>query len=535
MHSPRLHIAYEALILALTRHDIIAPVCAKGNQLKIDTEIRDDHQVKLTVEVEPDVLASAKRRAARQIAKRVKIPGFRPGKAPYNVVVKQVGEAAVLDDALDILLDDVYPQVIEEAEINPYGPGSLENIVSMEPPQFEFMVPLAPEIDLGDYRALRAPYEPSQVTEKDVESFLGRLQDQQAVNEPAERPAQEGDIVYLALSAERAKADEGEDATLIEERRLPVIIEGEDVDDSDEWPYPGFSRQLTGLAAGDEKSTTYAYPEDSEFERLRGTEAKFQVKVEEVKAHILPELDDAFAQSVGDYETIDELRAKVKESLEQQAAAEYDAEYASQVIEQIIEQATLKYPPQLLKREIDDFVAQMERRLAGQGLDIDTYLKSRELDMEAWREEIKPSAEQRVQRSLVIMEVAKLEGIKVTSEEVQHLTQHRVDELNQMLPPEQVQKLLQGDAMQGLVSQVVSDEITGRTLERLRMIGKGEPLPEPGEPAEDEGLIVESEAGEATDEPPEEALVEETVAQAEEPVAEEIVEEPEAKGQDQSE
>ncbi len=123
--------------------------------MKIDTVQQDDHQIKLTVEVEPETLEGAKKKAGKKISGKVKVPGFRPGKAPYSVVLRQVGEAAILEEALDILLQDIYPSIIEEAKIEPYGPGSLQNVVTMEPPTFEFMVPLAPEVELGDYRALR--------------------------------------------------------------------------------------------------------------------------------------------------------------------------------------------------------------------------------------------------------------------------------------------------------------------------------------------------------------------------------------------
>ena len=142
--------------------------------MKIDTELREDHQVKINVEVETEALEGAKRRAAKQIAKRVKIPGFRPGKAPYNVIQKHVGDGAILEDALDILLDEIYPEIIEEADIKPYGPGSLENVASLDPPTLEFTVPLAPEVDLGDYREIRIDYKLNEVSDDDVEDFMKR-------------------------------------------------------------------------------------------------------------------------------------------------------------------------------------------------------------------------------------------------------------------------------------------------------------------------------------------------------------------------
>jgi trigger factor len=170
--------------------------------LKIETETLDNHQVKLVVEADPDQLEIAKRKAARQIAKRIKIPGFRPGKAPYNVIERQVGEEAILDDAIEQLAQDLYPQALDEAGIKPYGPGTLEKIPSTDPPQFEFMVPLQAEVELGDYQSIRIPYEPDDVSEDEIEQTLKNIQDQQAVVEQVERSAEESDLVRIVLSGE---------------------------------------------------------------------------------------------------------------------------------------------------------------------------------------------------------------------------------------------------------------------------------------------------------------------------------------------
>jgi len=127
--------------------------------LKIETHPREDHQTTMVVEVDAERLEGARRRAARKIAERAKIPGFRPGKAPYDVVRRLYGDAVITEEAVEILVDDIYPQAIKEADIKPSGQGQLENIESMDPPKFVFTVPLAPTVELGDYRSVRLPYE----------------------------------------------------------------------------------------------------------------------------------------------------------------------------------------------------------------------------------------------------------------------------------------------------------------------------------------------------------------------------------------
>jgi len=159
--------------------------------LNIDVERREDHQAKLTVEVDPSTFDAAKQRAARHISQHTKIPGFRPGKAPYPVVLRLVGEEAIIEEAVELLVKEIYPKALDEAGVEPYGPGSLENLKSTNPPIFEFLVPLKAEVELGDYESVRQPYELAEVPEKDVDTLLNNLREQHATIEPVERTVQE--------------------------------------------------------------------------------------------------------------------------------------------------------------------------------------------------------------------------------------------------------------------------------------------------------------------------------------------------------
>ena len=187
--------------------------------MKIEKQLLDDHQVKLTVEIESDKMDGMKRRAAKKIARSIKVSGFRPGKAPYAVILKQVGEAAILEEALEMLVDDIYPQVLKEAEIEPYGPGKLDNVKSMDPAILEFVIPLDAEVTLGDYASIRKSYEPGITTEEDIDNVLKDLQERQAIIEPVDHPAKEGDLVSIKISAKRNSTDPNEDEIeLIKER-----------------------------------------------------------------------------------------------------------------------------------------------------------------------------------------------------------------------------------------------------------------------------------------------------------------------------
>ena len=444
--------------------------------MKIETELRDDHQVKITAEVEIDLLESAKRKAARIIAKKVKIPGFRPGKAPYLVVQRQVGEAAILEDAIDVLLEDIYPKILEENEIDPYGPGKLENVESLDPPIFEFLIPLAPSVELGDFHSVRLPYEPKEIGEEDVNKILESIREQNAIVEPAERAVQEADLVFVKMSGEKIDASEDDtNKVIVEDKTYQILIDPEEVDDDyEEWPYPGFSRSLIGMTSGDEKELSYTFPQDHEIEEYQGMEAIFKVTIEEVKSRTLPEIDDEFAKTLGDYENVDELRDRVHDTLEIQEKSSYNGDYVDETIDEIIKITQIKYPPQMVEHEIDILVHRLEHRLSEQSLDIETYLKSREIDLEALNEEMRPAAEERIVRGLTLMEIANQEKIEVTTEEIEMKTNQSISEMLQFLSEKEARKLIKKDSLQGMVSQITTDEISRKTCERIRLIASGE-------------------------------------------------------------
>ena len=155
--------------------------------MNIEKQYQEDHSVKLIVEVDQEKMNTYKRRAATKISTRSKVPGFRPGKAPYEIVVRTVGEAAVTEQAVDLFIDTEYSNILKEADVNPGAAGTLESVDSVEPPKFTFRVPLAPEVDLGDYHSIRLPYEWVAPDEKAVEAALEDLRQMYAATENVDR------------------------------------------------------------------------------------------------------------------------------------------------------------------------------------------------------------------------------------------------------------------------------------------------------------------------------------------------------------
>jgi trigger factor len=458
--------------------------------LKIEKQFTEDHQVTLRVEADPEQLEQAKRRAAREIAKRTKIPGFRPGKAPYHIIERSVGEAAIFEDAVEHLVNDLYPKAIDEAGIEPYGPGQLEGIPSGDPLVFEFTIPLKAEVELGDYQTISIPYELEPVEEEQLERVMQNMRQQEAVLEPVERPAQPGDEVSIRISGERQDPENNDWISLIREMPAPVVIDPDQEEHEDEWPFSGFARHLVGMSAGEEKDITYTYPEDSQYETLRGAEARFHVKVETVKFRQLPELDDEFAVAHTEFQNIGQLRDEIRTRMEDRAKEEYNQVYGDKILEELVELSTVKFPPQMLQDEVDAMLHDLEHRLEHQQLDIDTYLKSREIDMDALREEMKPAAENRLKRLLVLFEVGKKEDIQVRTEDVQAET---INTLSQMYNnmPEQAQKQITREYVNNLTSSVTADLMVRNTLRRLRSIASGMPEEEDKPAASEEELAAE--------------------------------------------
>lgn len=467
--------------------------------MKIETVALEDQQTKLIAELDSATLERYKRQAARKISQNQKIPGFRPGKAPFDLVRRIVGDEALTQEAVELMLDEVYPQVLKEAGVNPSGPGKLEEIVKMDPPTFSFVVPLPPSVELGDYREIRKEYNPEPVTEEQVEATLRRLQRSYSTAEPVERPAEKGDLVSFTLSAKRTKVEEGQDETLVQETPYQMIAGEEDEDQNDTWPYKGFSDELIGLSAEETKTVTHTFDEESPYEDLRGTEAEFTIVVQNVKAMKLPELNDEFAQTLGDFENLEKLREAIRQQLEQTSSQQYDQEYFDGLINELVEKATVKYPPHMLEEEIEQFLHGLEHNLERDRLDLNTYLKMREMDRETFIEkEVKPAAERRLLRSLVLEEFARRENVEIKNEELQYIYYNAQQQVSEFQKSRTGKRQNPREMANALAVNTLNSIFNQRIMQRLKAIatGKGdeeEEQVEAAEPVEGEPAM-ESEA-----------------------------------------
>ncbi len=454
--------------------------------MKIEKEIQANRQAKLTVEYSQEEFEGFKRRAAKKIAKKAKIPGFRPGKAPYQVIVNHYGEATILQEAIDILLDDDYAKMLEEAEIEPSGPGNLEQIEEYNPPKFEFVIPLEPEVDLGDYREIRKLYELEEFDLTEVDDFVEKMRRNAATIVPAEHPAEEGDLVYFNLSGEFLNPEEEDEAVITDKTPQQVVIPGADEEPESEWPYSGFARELLGVEAGDTKEIQHTFSEDYEDETYQGKTALFTVEVQSVKELELPEFDEEFVQTLGNYDSPEDFREKAEDRLREEHQNSYDQSYFNELLNEITENTEMNYPPQMLEHEEEHVLEDIQSRLKNQNMDFETYLKLRDTDEETFMEEqVRPVAKERLERTLVVDALIEAEELKLDQEMLKENVNDVMTEVFYSSNAQEMQKQMGKEEF----SRAISMEGVQRTMneqlqERLKLIATGQPIPEEQEAEE---------------------------------------------------
>jgi trigger factor len=347
-----------------------------------------------------------------------------------------------------------------------------------------------------DYRIIQKEYNPPQVDEDEVTQSLNDLRGRHAELTTVERPSMETDLVSIRIKANRTgtetDSNDDSDPALIRERTTQVII-AENADNQNEWPFPGFSRQFIGLEAGQIGNFPHTFSQESPYESYRGVTALFEYEIIEVKSRKLPELTTEFAATFGEYSSVEELRNEIRNNLEKQKSSSYNTEYDDAVLGEIIDASEYRFPDQMLEREIDDMLHDLEHRLSEQRLDMDLYLKTRQISSADLRAEMKPVAETRIKRTLTLSKIAELEKVRVTPEELQTEASRTMASLAQFLPKDEAKRLTNRDVMNNLISNVMVDLMANHTLERLRQITSGqavdlpagesepEPVAEPGD------------------------------------------------------
>ncbi len=388
--------------------------------MKIEKQNLENHEVQLDVTVGEDEFAPYMTKAAKKIAGSQRIPGFRPGKAPANVIRNMFGEMAIAQEAFDMFLEDKYGSILEEAGVEPGAMGSLKSIDNILPePKFTLTVPLKATVDLGDYREIREDYIEEPVTEEEIEKALKELKQPYASQEPFDGEIDDDALVFVMIKGELDEPiEEGGTTELVKEMPYQFIV-GSDNDEGTAWPYPKYTQCLKGHKEGDVVVSEYTYPENSPIESLKGHKAVYTTTIQSVKKMMLPENDDEFAQNFGK-DTFDELMEELKKSLSESKKRSEENKYIESVVKKMTEGSTVEYSEAELKNEIEERVAELKHNLQDRGIGFDAWLKMKKTDEEKFiDEEIKPVAEEQLKRKLVLSEFARKEEISLNFEEFQ--------------------------------------------------------------------------------------------------------------------
>lgn len=379
--------------------------------MKVTAENGENQQVTLTIEVEAAEVTKAVNKAAKRLANRVNIPGFRKGKAPRIIVERHVGTDALMQEAFDLIAPQAFDNALKEQKIEPVTRPNID-IVTLEDGKdlvFKATVTPRPEVKLGDYKGLKVEKQVAEVKDEDVEKQIKNFQDRQGkmVDAPEGAAVENGDFTTLNfegfVDGTPFEGGKGEDYPL-------QIGSGSFI--------PGFEDQLVGAKIGEEKEVNVTFPEEYHSKDLAGKAAMFKCTIKSIKRKELPEINDELAKKVSKFDTLDELKADIRKNLEENAERKAENDQKSAAIEQATNNITVDIPAVMIDNRVTAMIQEMAMRLEQQGMKLEQYLQYAGTDIAKIREDYRETAEKNVKTDLMLEEVAKAEDIKVEAKDL---------------------------------------------------------------------------------------------------------------------
>jgi trigger factor len=430
-----------------------------------------ESRVQLEITAEEDESAEAMRRAVRKVGNQITIPGFRKGKAPKAMIEQMYGPEVFLEEANRFLMSDLYRQALEREDLVPVGDPSVD-ISSNEPLSFTVVVPVYPEIDPGAYQDVRIEPVDAAVDDAAVDELIEALRkshspwiDPQGEGlqvgaglelTPKSRLPRDGDQVTIDYTVQ-------EEGTNVEEPVVDaVFVVGESgllepIEDA-----------IKGLRIGETTGFSVPFAEDDESidESLRGKNLSYSVTLKGLKERDLLPLDDDFAKTVGDVDTLDELRSKLREELHQTRTAEARREAMAQIIAKMAEGATIDLPEPMIDRAVEDDLRRLRGRLAQQGVPLEAYLRAVDQSEDALRDEMRPAAQERLRNSLLLRTIAEREGIAVGDDDVDAAVERMSFAAQTAEQPQQAEAFARSDYVRGMLqSELFERQLTDRLVE----------------------------------------------------------------------
>ncbi len=452
--------------------------------MKITQDEILERQTVLHIELEDTDIDPFLDRAYSRVVQRVNIPGFRKGKAPRRIIEQYFGRESLLNEIIDSMLPEMTGRAVSEQELDSVGLPSID-LESLEPFLFSATIPLRPDVDLGKYDEIRVEREEPSIEDNAVDERVEQLRLSVASWEPIERPVELGDMISAEIDGEV----EGEE--IIKESEAVYLV-NEDIGR----PFPGFSEKLVGFDIDETNKFDLAIPDDYSDEKLAGKTASFKVTVKDVKERVLPDLDDEFAQGVGEgYETLEDLKIEIDKSIREEAITESSRTYRESVIEALMNEATVEIPPLLIEHESTHMVEEQERMVTQANMVLDDYLQSIGKTRDDLIEEAKTEAIQRLSRTFVLSTLSDQEKIEVSENEIEDRIKELFSDSDAETP-----NASQTDEMKEYLERSMKME---RTMERLEGIAEGKAektVPESNELENDDTKNEETTPSEGDDE-----------------------------------
>ena len=362
----------------------------------------------LVVEVDGKTFTDAVNSVYRKEVKKISIPGFRKGKAPKAIIEKMYGEGVFYDDAIENIYPTALADAVEEAKLDVVAVDNVSvEEVGKDGLTFKAVVVVKPEVEISDYEGIQVTPKSTEVTEELVNEEIDKQRDKNSRLVTVEdRPAQDGDITVIDFEG---------------------FVDGEPFEDGKAENFnltlgsgqfiPGFEEQIVGKNTGDEFTIKVTFPEEYQVDELAGKESEFKIKLHEIKAKELPELDNDFVMDVSDKETVEEYKAQVADELAEKLQKESDADVENQLIAKLCELLKGEIPEAMYDNKVNDMMREFDMRLRSQGLDMNTYLQYMGMDAEAVKNSYKPEAEKRVKLRLALEKIAQQQGFTDVSDE----------------------------------------------------------------------------------------------------------------------
>ena len=379
--------------------------------MNVTTEKIENHKVVLTIEVPAEELDKGIKAACKSLANRVNIPGFRKGKAPRRILEMNIGKEAILDEAFDRVAQKAFDEALKQENLDPLDRPQVD-IVTLEEGKdvvFKATITPVPEVTLGEYKGLKVAKDAVEVKDEQVEEQVKNILNHHAKMVDAEEGATVANDDFITLDF-KGEVD-GVAFAGGEGKDYPLQIGSHSFIDT-------FEDQLVGLKVGEEKDVNVTFPEEYHAKDLAGKAAVFHCKINSIKHKEMPELTDEFVKASTSYESIEDMKAKLRENIEKNAQREADTKRRNEILKQATDNITVDIPEVMVENRVSNMIQELSVNLENQGMNLDAYLKYANMDMAKLREQYKESAAIAVKTDLMLDAVAKAEDIKVENADI---------------------------------------------------------------------------------------------------------------------